>query len=44
LNIEVRRGQLIEDSLNNLIRENVNFRKPLKVKFVNEPAVDEGGV
>lgn len=26
------------------MREDVNFRKPLKVKFVGEPGVDEGGV
>jgi hypothetical protein len=44
LNIEVRRNLIIEDTLNGLIREGINFRKPLKIKFVNEPGVDEGGV
>jgi ubiquitin-protein ligase E3 A len=44
LNIEVRREMLIEDTLNSLLRENLNFRKPLKVKFIGEPGVDEGGV
>lgn len=44
LSIEIRRDLLIEDTLNSLIRENINFRKPLRVKFVNEPGVDEGGV
>lgn len=44
LNIEIRRDLLVEDALNNLVRENLNFRKPLKVKFVNEPGIDEGGV
>lgn len=44
LNIEVRRDKLIEDTLNSLLREGLNFRKPLKIKFVGEPGVDEGGV
>lgn len=44
LNIEIRRELIVEDTLNSLIRENVNFRKPLKVKFAHEPGVDEGGV
>jgi hypothetical protein len=35
---------LVEDALNNLVKDNINFRKPLKVKFVNEPGIDEGGV
>lgn len=44
LNIEVRRDRLLEDTLNALIREGLNFRKPLKLKFQGEPGIDEGGV
>lgn len=44
LNLEIRRDLLVEDALNNLVRDNLNFKKPLKVKFVNEPGIDEGGV
>ncbi len=44
LHINVHRATIVEDALNSLIREDVNFRKPLRVKFVSEPAVDEGGV
>lgn len=42
--IEVRRNNLIEDSLNVLSRNNLNFKKELKVKFVGEQGVDAGGV
>jgi len=42
--LEINRESIIEDTLNNLIREDMNFRKPLKVKFIHEPGVDEGGV
>ena len=35
---------IIEDTLNSLVREDLNFRKPLKVKFHGELGVDEGGV
>lgn len=42
--IEVRRETIIEDTLNALVREGINFRKPLRIKFVGEPGVDEGGV
>ena len=44
LNLLIRREFLVEDALNNLVSDNLNFRKPLRVKFVNEPGVDEGGV
>jgi len=44
LNIEVNRSALIEDTLNALVRDTLNFRKPLKVKFIGEPGIDEGGV
>ena len=44
LYMEVDRNQLVLDTLNALVREDINFRKPLKVKFLHEPGVDEGGV
>lgn len=42
--IEVRRENLIEDSLNVLSKPNMNFKKELKVKFIGEQGVDAGGV
>lgn len=35
---------IVEDTLNSLIGEDLNLRKPLKVKFAGEPAEDQGGV
>jgi hypothetical protein len=42
--LEIRRETIIEDTLNSLVREGINFRKPLRIKFVGELGVDEGGV
>ena len=42
--IEIRRDTIIEDTLNALVREGINFRKPLRIKFIGELGVDEGGV
>jgi len=42
--VEVRRENLVEDALNSLINAGKDLKKPLKVKFKNEPGVDEGGV
>jgi hypothetical protein len=44
LYLEINRETILEDTLNSLIREGINLRKPLRIKFINEPAVDEGGV
>jgi hypothetical protein len=44
LYMEVRRHNLIEDTLNFVSNPLLNFRKQLKVKFVGEQGVDEGGV
>jgi hypothetical protein len=44
LYLEVNRETILEDTLNSLIREGINLRKPLRIKFIGEPAVDEGGV
>lgn len=42
--IDVRREEIIQDTLNTLIREDINFKKPLRIKFQDELGVDEGGV
>ena len=42
--IEVRRENLIEDTLNILSRIGINFKKELKVKFIGEEGDDSGGV
>ena len=42
--LNVRRDKLIEDTLNAVSSREVNLQKQLKVKFVNEQGVDEGGV
>ena len=42
--LNVKRDNLIEDTLNAVSNPEINLQKPLKVKFVNEQGVDEGGV
>ena len=42
--LNIRRDNIIEDTLNAVSNPNINLQKPLKVKFVNEQGVDEGGV
>ena len=42
--LNVRRDNLIEDTLNAVSSREVNLQKQLKVKFVNEQGIDEGGV
>ena len=44
LYLQIEREHIIEQTLNSLLSENLNLRKPLKVKFVGELGVDEGGV
>mmetsp|Transcript_16157 Transcript_16157/g.15876 ORF Transcript_16157/g.15876 Transcript_16157/m.15876 type:complete len:761 (+) Transcript_16157:22-2304(+) len=44
LQFKVRRDFIIEDTLNNLIREGINLKKQLKVEFEGELGQDEGGV
>lgn len=44
LNLLVRRDLIIEDTLNSLVKEDINFKKPLRVEFEGELGVDEGGV
>ena len=45
--LAIRRDHIIEDTLNVLNQKsnkNSSFKKKLKVKFVGEPGIDEGGV
>lgn len=43
--LKVRRENVIEDSLQQLVRLSADaLKKPLKVKFIGEEGVDEGGV
>lgn len=42
--IEVRRTNLIEDTLNVLLKPGMNFKKELKVRFIGEEGEDSGGV
>lgn len=44
LQIQVRRNNILEDSLRMLSAQSKNYKKPLKVKFVGEEGVDQGGV
>jgi len=42
--IEIKRNNMIENSLNFLVNSQLNFKKQLKVKFIGEQGIDEGGV
>ena len=44
LQIFVRRQHLLEDTLNQLSKDNLNFKKELRVHFEGEQGLDEGGV
>ena len=44
LTINIRRKNLIEDALNELSRTDIKLQNPIKVKFIGEQGVDEGGV
>ena len=44
LTINIRRNNLIEDSLNELSKPDIKLQNPIKVKFIGEQGVDEGGV
>ena len=42
--LNIRRDHLIEDTLNEVSKPDLNFQNKLKVKFSGEQGVDEGGV
>lgn len=42
--LDVRRDHILEDTLNKIVNPGINFKKQLKVVFIGEPGVDEGGL
>ncbi|KAI9097390.1 hypothetical protein DFS34DRAFT_621504 [Phlyctochytrium arcticum] len=44
LSLRIRRGALIEDSLNQLQSRHFDLKKKLRIEFVNEDGVDAGGL
>ncbi|KAJ3079025.1 putative E3 ubiquitin-protein ligase, partial [Quaeritorhiza haematococci] len=44
LSINVRRSQLIEDSLNQLSSRHIDLKKKLRIEFIHEDGVDAGGL
>ena len=42
--LSVRRDNLIEDTLKQLSKPNINLRCPLKIDFIGEEGVDQGGL
>ena len=44
LTINIRRNNLIEDTLNEVSKPGIKLQNPIKVKFIGEQGVDEGGV
>ena len=44
LTINIRRKSLIEDALNELSKNDIKLQNPIKVRFIGEQGVDEGGV
>ena len=44
LKLNIRRERILEDALGQLSGRGTELKKPLKIKFVGEQGVDEGGV
>eukprot|EP00058_Branchiostoma_floridae_P022602 XP_002608092.1 hypothetical protein BRAFLDRAFT_91430 [Branchiostoma floridae] len=44
LNLNVRRSQLVSDSVNEIMQKRGDLKKKLKVNFVGEPGLDMGGL
>ena len=42
--LKVHRDNILEDTLTQISNGSLNFKKPLRVAFIGEPGVDEGGV
>jgi ubiquitin-protein ligase E3 A len=42
--LEISRENMVEDSIKQFTRKDINLKKPLRVKFIGEEGVDEGGV
>ncbi|XP_066277457.1 probable E3 ubiquitin-protein ligase HECTD2 isoform X2 [Branchiostoma lanceolatum] len=44
LNLNIRRSQLVSDSVNEIMQKRGDLKKKLKVTFVGEPGLDMGGL
>ena len=44
LTLSIRRDFLIEDTLKELSKPNINLRSPLKIEFIGEEGIDQGGL
>ena len=44
LTLSVRRDNLIEDTLEQISKQNINLRSPLKIDFIGEEGIDQGGL
>lgn len=44
LNLDIRRNNILDDALTQLSSKPKSLRKPLRVKFIGEQGIDEGGV
>jgi len=44
MSIKVHRDNILEDTLKQITNSSISFKKPLRVQFIGEPGVDEGGV
>jgi hypothetical protein len=44
LALKVNRDNILDDTLKQVSGGNINFKKPLRVMFIGEPGIDEGGV
>jgi hypothetical protein len=42
--LKVHRESVLYDTLNYINNSALNLKKPLKVSFIGEPGIDEGGV
>ncbi|OMJ86941.1 hypothetical protein SteCoe_11409 [Stentor coeruleus] len=44
LNLEINREHMVEDTMQQINNKDINLKKPLRIKFIGEEGVDEGGV
>jgi E3 ubiquitin-protein ligase HECTD2 len=42
--LKIHRENILEDTLTQISNSNINFKKPMRVAFIGEPGIDEGGV
>lgn len=44
LNLEINREHMVEDTMQQINKKDINLKKPLRIKFIGEEGIDEGGV